>query len=404
MSGFKTPPQSDFHSYASLVSQQGGHLSKLAQWCDSQCANTDGLDGLLVLPLLAIVPEVSRFFGDKCAQSRRGMDLIGDKIHSTSDAYTGTDQATAATISSLYPHSFSHFPDISAIPGGSDLGNFTDEGVNLKEPADADETTSKSIHHQLELVRGELGGAEKVFKFLTGQSLVDLLVTPLVGEYGRLRYLEDAYDQLAEGVYTVAGTLRKGSWRLGSEWSGEAATAYDEYLFRWTMGIGGIGDAAKLAAKVYHDGYDAIVALVFTALREINQLIKEELKDLEERAAKMAAGDAAIEAVGLGPEDPLADVGAGIWSAYQMYKIYQDVKKVISVINAIEKTFELIKKAVETIRTDVQKVIAFMQSPMTLPTVGSLINDVEQRGFEFEKNGGWSPTVGAARIGMLPAA
>jgi hypothetical protein len=29
---------------------------------------------------------------------------------------------------------------------------------------------------------------------------------------------------------------------------------------------------------------------------------------------------------------------------------------------------------------------------------------VEQRGFEFEKDGFWDPTLGAARVAMLPAA
>jgi hypothetical protein len=38
-----------------------------------------------------------------------------------------------------------------------------------------------------------------------------------------------------------------------------------------------------------------------------------------------------------------------------------------------------------------------------MPTLGSLVNDVEQRGFDFEK-GAWDPTLGAVRVGMLPSA
>ena len=53
---------------------------------------------------------------------------------------------------------------------------------------------------------------------------------------------------------------------------------------------------------------------------------------------------------------------------------------------------------------DVHAVIAAFQAPLDLPgTIHSLVDDVEQRGFEFEKSGGWSPALGATRIAMLPS-
>jgi hypothetical protein len=33
-----------------------------------------------------------------------------------------------------------------------------------------------------------------------------------------------------------------------------------------------------------------------------------------------------------------------------------------------------------------------------------MIQDVEQRGFEFEKNSGWDPLLGVGRIVLLPSA
>ncbi|TBO56283.1 WXG100 family type VII secretion target [Streptomyces kasugaensis] len=403
MSGFKAPPQDDFHAYAGLTAKQSDHLSKLSRWSSTQCAHIDGLDGLLLL-LREVVPETSHFFSGKLDQCGRGMGVIEDKIHRTSADYAKADHQAMADLHAIYPGALSHFPDIGAVPGSSRAGNFTDEDVTLKEPAGADADTEKNIHHQLLLLgrNSELRGADKVFMFCTGQSLVELLVKPIVGNYGRLRYLHDAYDALGDGTYTVAGTLRKGSWALGSEWQGDTATAFDSYLFRWTMGIGRVGDAAKMTAKAYQVGYDAIVVLVQSALREINNLINNEIKQLAEQAGEMLAGDAAIEAAGLGPEDPLADIGAGIYSAYKLYKIYKIVRRIVTVVTVIEKIYEGIAKAVQTIASEAEKVTAALESPM--PSVGSLIDDVEQRGFTFEKGGGWSPTLGAARIGMLPSA
>ncbi|OKH99796.1 hypothetical protein A6A06_22245 [Streptomyces sp. CB02923] len=403
MSGFQAPPQGDFHSYASLTAKQADHLGDIDHYSSTHCADVDGLDGLL-LPLRLAVPSAAHFYSGKFAQCHRGMGVIEDKIHRTSADYTKADQQAMSDLHTIYPGAISHFPDIGAIPGAARAGNFNDAAVSLKEPASAEEATSKNIHHQL-LALGtgsELRTADKVFKFFTGQSLVELLIKPLSGDYGRLLYLHSAYDTLADAAYTVAGTLRKGSWALGGEWKGPTATAFDSYLFRWTMGIGGVGDAAKSTATAFKVGYDAVMVLVHQALREINRLVNEEIKQLVEQGAEMAAGDATIEAVGLGPEDPVADVAAGIYSAYKLYKMYKIISRIVTGITIVEGIYKAIRAAVKTIVEGVEKVQEAMDSPM--PTVGSLIDDVERRGFEFEKSGGWSATAGAARIGMLPSA
>ncbi|MEU9113288.1 hypothetical protein AB0D04_16275 [Streptomyces sp. NPDC048483] len=332
------------------------------------------------------------------------MGVIGDKVHRTSSDYASADHQAMTDLHAIYPGAISHFPNIASLPGASRVGNFTDEAVSLKEPVNAEEATAKNIHHQLRLLglKSELKTADKVFKFFTGQSLVELLLKPLTGDYGRLMSLHEAYDTMGEAAYTVAGTLRKGSWALGSEWKGDTGTAFDSYLFRWTMGIGGVGDAAKTVAKAYKVGYDIVIVLVHQALRKLNELIEEEIEALAKEGAEMLAGDAAIEAVGLGPEDPLADIGVGIYSAYKLYKMYKIISKIITAINIIEGIYKAIEAAIKGIEESVKKVSEALHSPM--PTVDSLINDVEQRGFEFEKSGGWSATAGAARIGMLPAA
>ena len=99
-------------------------------------------------------------------------------------------------------------------------------------------------------------------------------------------------------------------------------------MFRWTMGTGGIGDAAKEVSDAYKTGYDTIVALVYLVLRDINTLINDEIKAMIEQGEKALGGDAAIEAAGGGPEDPLADIGAGIYTAYRLYKLYKIVRTI----------------------------------------------------------------------------
>jgi uncharacterized protein YukE len=402
MGGFKVPPQGDFDLYSKLVLKQRDHFGGLGAWAATQCSNVDGLDGLLD-PLRGPVAEVGGFFNHKCAQCQTGMTGVSGKVLQARAAYSHSDRAAQDALKKVYPDPLPGFQEVSNLPV---IGNFDDIDIKLTEPTSAEQDADKNISLQLHLIStkligGELKGAEKVFNYLTGQSLVELLLTPLVGKYGRLKYLEESYAQLSDAAYTVAGNLRKGTWRLGAEWNGDAATAFDSYMFRWHMGAGGLGDVAKVVGQVLHDGYIAVTGLVCVALAAINKLMEDGVKKLAEKAAQMVAGDAAIEAVGLGPEDPLADIGAGIWTAWKLYEIYKIVRVIISTITVIEQTFTKIAEAVHGIVQGIQAVKAFFSSPM--PTLDTIKKGIEQRGMEFEKNGSWNPKLGALRVGLLPA-
>jgi hypothetical protein len=401
--GFKVPSQDDFDAYSKLVLKQRDHFGALGGWSAGQCSNGSGLDGLLY-PLRGPVAEVGGYFHGKFVLCGNGMTGVSDKVLQARAAYSRADQHAADRLAAAYPAPLHGFHEIT---GGPVIGGFDDADVTLTEPTSAEEDTEHNISLQLHLITtrlvgGELSGAEHVFKFLTGQSLVELLLTPLVGKYGRLKYLQEAYEQLSDGTYKVAGNLRRGTWRMAEEWNGDAATAFESYLFRWHMGTGGLGDAAKVVAGLFRDGYLAVTGLVWAALKEINTLMEDGVKKLAEQAAQMVAGDAAIEAVGLGPEDPLADIGAGIWSAWKLYKMYKTVRMIISTIMVIEEIFHKISQAVDGIGKGIAAVKEFMDSPA--PSVDDIMNTVEQRGAEFETDSFWNPKLGATRIGLLPTA
>lgn len=411
MDGFVAPPKSDFDTFAGLMKAQAGHFGRLEGWAGSECSHASDLDGLLVLPVSYLAPKIASFFSQKLGQCQAGMTDVAGRAQRTGQAYASNEQALVKSIQQIYPNAIPGFPVIGDIPGLQHLGNFTDTPVTLTEPDPAGDYTAKNIRHQLDVLgiggptvggvnvgAGILHYANSIFQFFTGQSLIAILLRPLDGNYGRLKFLSDSYAQLADGTYTVTGTMRKGSVRLGGEWQGAAAANFDSWMFRWSMGSGGIGDAATEVAKAYHDAYYTICALVQEALRAIVALINNELKQLVETVG----GDAAIEAAGLGPEDPAADIVAGIWT---MYKIFKIISAIISAINAIEAIYRKISAEVHKLEQDAHKVIALFSGPM--PNVSllehDLINQVEQRGYEFETNSRWNPALGAARIALLPS-
>jgi uncharacterized protein YukE len=400
-SGFNVPPTADFQAYSKLVDQQGSHLSAMATWSGKECSAVDGLDGLLD-PLRGLVPKIGSYFQSKFDHCQSGMSGVSQKVTQARTAYADTDKQAEANLKNAYPTPIPGFQVVSYLPG---LGSFDDTAVSLQEPDSAGDDTSKNIKLQLKLasgklVGGELKGAATLFRFFTGQDLIELLFQPIFGEWGRLKYLEQSYEQLSAAAYTVAGTLRKGTWQLGSEWQGDAGTAFDSYLFRWSMGIGGLGDAAKVAAKLYTDGYAAVCVLVFAAIKAINDLLENGVQQLAEEAATILGGDAAIETVGGGPEDPVADVGAIVLDIWEMYKIYKTIRTIISVISTIETIFHDISAAITKIESDAEAVERFFTSP--LPSLRDITNYEEQKVATFENNPGWNPELGALRIGLLP--
>ena len=426
--GFTVPPKADFDAFAALLDQQSDHFRQLTQWAGKECTDAHDLNGLLVLPVMELAPRIAAFFTQKLTVCQAGMTGVAGKARSTSQAYLDAERTNGSNFADIHTQAFGQalrgFPDLGKVPGLAHLGDFDDADVVLKEPDPAGDDTAKNISYQLMLLgagtdpgakgiqatalpsttrgignfSGELlGMGDKLYRYFTGQSLVALLFDPLVGNYGRLKYLHEAYDQLSDGIYTVTGTIRKGSVRLGGQWQGDTATAFDSLMFGWSMGSGGIGDAARIVSDAYRDGYYAVCLLVQVALQAITRLVNDEVKQLVETAA----GDAAIEAVGGGPEDPVADVVAAVWTVYKIYKI---INRIVTAVEEIMKIYEDIKRAVHKIEQDVPGVIAAFQAPLDLPgTIHSLVDDVEQRGFEFEQSGGWSPALGVTRIAMLPS-
>lgn len=417
--GFTAPPSKDFTSFAGLMDDESGHFGELSKWSGKECADADGLDGLLVVPVQEITPHIAKPFTDILNHCKSGMTGMSGKVKETRDDYAKTDHANASSFAGIYGQPLPGFPDISEVPGLEHLGDFTDEKPSLKEPDPAGDDTAKDIEKRLTEItklpasafkglsgpKGQsipnIGGyvlqiGEKLYKLVTGQSLIAQLIYPVVGNYGRMKYLEDAYDALGDGIYTVAGTMRKGAVRLGGEWEGQCGTAFDSLMFQWSMGAGGVGDAAKIVSKVYKDGYTDVSRLVLAGLTEVSHLINNELKQLVEEVV----GDVGVEAVGGGPEDPVADVAAVLWSIYKDYKI---ILAIIRTVEAIIKIYNKIKDAVQKIKTDINNVIDLFNKGINVKqAVGSLIDDVKQRGFEFEKSGHWDPNAGVARIALLP--
>ena len=391
MSGFHAPPESEFDSLAGLLDAQRGHLGQLGNYAGTTCANTDGLAHALSF-LQQPVVDLSTFMNNKYFDCQGGIGKVATDVRDTGHEYAKSDARAESFVRASYPAPLGAFQEIS---GGPSVGSYNDIDIELPEPDDAEDILKANLDHVL----SALGTIEHIWRWVTGgDSLLERLVTPIMGNYGRLQYLSQAYASLSDATYTVAGNLRRGTYKMAPQWNGEAATAFEFLMFRWHMGIGGLGDLDKVASQVLHDGYLTVAALVQAVLDAIGAFINHEGKKLVEAAA----GTAAIEAVGGGPEDPVADVVAVGWDAW---KIYQAVSIAITAINEIIKLIGKLIDGVKELGQEIDEIKELISDAAEDP--GQAAKDALDQGLnragEIEKDQFWNPKLGAARIAMLPS-
>lgn len=210
------PPEKDFGDFSKLMSLQQGSFGELSRWASGQCNEVSDLTGLLaVVPPL--VNKVSGAFAGELTKCANGMGDVGGKASQAGKTYYDTERKNHQRAQSIWPDAVPGFPDIGEVQGLQHLGDFNNEDVKLDAPDPAGDDTAKQIKHQLLLLNhnGSQSGkilhdADSIYHYVTGQSLVQQLLTPIFGNYGRLKFLQEAYKSLADGIYTVTGTVRKG--------------------------------------------------------------------------------------------------------------------------------------------------------------------------------------------------
>ena len=135
-------------------------------------------------------------------------------------------------------------------------------------------------------------------------------------------------------------------------------------------------------------------------LGALDSLIAGALASLAKAVAKVLL----IEAAGLGPEDPVADVIAAISAVHDMYKALKAavlvVKAIIFLINKLAGQIQGIADRVHRIATIVSTVHDLVADPSG--TTKDLLSQGAQTTVDLEHTTAWDPVKGAVRIALLP--
>ncbi len=177
-----------------------------------------------------------------------------------------------------------------------------------------------------------------VFEAVTGESLVATIITPITGDWSKIRADGDAWRMVGNAMNDVSYNLTDAVGKVRDHWDGDAARAHEQYIaLGWKAGLLAEMGVAQLIAKGFDTVASGAEALGKQAARLLDYLVNKLLEAAATVWIPVAGWIKAAEMV---------------WNAYQIYRRVMDiidtVKKLIadvkSLFDAVGRVFSAIGK------------------------------------------------------------
>ncbi|HEX7302118.1 hypothetical protein [Lentzea sp.] len=177
-----------------------------------------------------------------------------------------------------------------------------------------------------------------VFEAVTGESLVSTIITPITGDWSKIRADGDAWRMVGNAMNDVSYNLTDAVGQVRGHWDGEAAKAHERYIaLGWKAGLLAEMGVAQMIAKGFDTVASGAEALGKQAARLLDYLVNKLLEAAATVWIPVAGWIKAAEMV---------------WNAYQIYRRVMDiidtVQKLIadvkSLFDAVGRVFSAIGK------------------------------------------------------------
>ena len=164
-----------------------------------------------------------------------------------------------------------------------------------------------------------------VFEAVTGESLVATIITPITGDWSKIRADGDAWRNVGNAMNDMSYNLTDAVGKVRGHWDGQAASAHEKYIaLGWKAGLLAEMGVAQLIAKGFDTVASGAEALGKQAARLLDYLVNKLLQAAATVWIPVAGWIKAAEMV---------------WNAYQIYRRVMDiidtVQKLISDVKAL---------------------------------------------------------------------
>lgn len=172
----------------------------------------------------------------------------------------------------------------------------------------------------------EVMAVDWVFQHIAGQSLVDMVIKPITGDFSKMRQNGEAWETIGNAMKQFSATMSGNADIITeNDWSGPSALAHKAYVdIGWKAGLLVEGQVAKLIAKGFFAVADGSEKLAAEALKLLKKLIDK----LIEIAAK-----ACIPVVGWAGEATTIIDALDI--ANQIFGIIEMIKDIVEKVQSM---------------------------------------------------------------------
>ncbi|SMC65373.1 hypothetical protein [Lentzea albidocapillata] len=193
--------------------------------------------------------------------------------------------------------------------------------ASLKQP----EVDTASLNDVLRDQGWGVQAVNWVFEAVTGESLVAAIITPITGDWSKIRADGDAWRMVGNAMNDVSYNLTDAVGKVRGHWDGDAARAHEKYIaLGWKAGLLAEMGVAQLIAKGFDTVASGAEALGKQAARLLDYLVNKLLQAAATVWIPVAGWIKAAEMV---------------WNAYQIYRRVMDiidtVQKLISDVKAL---------------------------------------------------------------------
>jgi uncharacterized protein YukE len=236
----------------------------------------------------------------------------------------------------------------------------------------------QSTKELMEAAGWKLQGVNWIYEKVTGENLIEALITPLVGDFEKIDANANAWDQVAKALDSVRHNVGDGVGQLNPHWNGDAAQAFERRMdTMWVIAIEADSQVARIIGNKFQSMANACRSATKVALFLLDKLCTMLLE---------AAMTAVIPVVGW---------GRAVWMVYDA----------IQIVDAIRKIIQSIMTLIEGVKGMVDGIVAMGTALMKLKDVKDVndfldVVDGTQDGKQKFDNGAAAAKSGAIGVGL----
>jgi len=192
-----------------------------------------------------------------------------------------------------------------------------DPSVALRAAAE-DRPGRQTTRELIEKAGWKIQGVNWIYEQVTGENLVESLISPLLGDFEKIDANANAWDQVAKALDSVRHNVGAGVEQLGPHWEGDAAQAFELRMSTmWVLAI----EADSQVARIIGNKFQSMASTCRTATGLALTLLDKLVTKL-------------MEAVLMAPI-PVVGWGRAVWMVYDAIQIVDAIRKIILSIQTI---------------------------------------------------------------------